>query len=351
MHPFRAFLLITLGKADAFDKTPTSRDWEIIYRMARQQTLLGVLFDGIARLREEQRPPQAMYDEWAQLASRIPEIHATHERHVGELSGILEGLGLRGCILKGTALSHLYPVPEHRMCGDIDLWVRGTHRQILKTLDGAGYPVWNVLYQECKVGFFDDTVVEVHFHPSKMYNPFHNARLQRCLEALSPIRDEGPLTEPDARFNAIFCMAHMYRHYLEGGLGLRQMMDYYYVLQRLSPDDREPVMRRLKKLGMGRFTAAMMLSLQYNFGLEDEYLLCPPDRKLGRKLIEDAIAMGNFGILDKRNRPAAGEGPLKRFIRKNKRVFSNFKYYPGEVLWSPYARIHQFVWRLFNQYI
>ena len=125
-------------------------------------------------------------------------------------------------------------------------------------------------------------------------------------------------------------MAHMFRHYLEGGLGLRQMMDYYYILQVLDPADRQPVMDTLKRLGMDRFAAALMLSLQYNFGLEDEYLLCPPDRKLGRKLIEDAISMGNFGVLDTRNRAKKGEGPIGRFFRKNGRVFSNLRYYPGD---------------------
>jgi hypothetical protein len=184
-----------------------------------------------------------------------------------------------------------------------------------------------------------------------MYSPRRNARLQRCLERLSPIRDDVALTWPDARFNAVFCMAHMYRHYLEGGLGLRQMMDYYYILRVLPPADRAAVMQDLRQLGMGRFTAAMMMSVQYNFGLEDEYLLCPPDRKLGRKLIEDAISMGNFGVMDKRNRARAGEGRLGRFIRKNKRVFANFKYYPGEIIWSPWARVRQFVWRLFKGYL
>ena len=351
MHPFRKLLLISLGRIDSFEKVPTHRDWLMMFRMAKQQTLLGVLYDGIRRLPEEQRPQEGILNNWTELTGKIEEIHARHERHVRELADILKKLGLHGCLLKGTGLSHLYPVPDHRTCGDIDIWVRGTHDSILDAFDQAGYGIWNILYQECKVDVFEDTVVEVHFHPSKMYNPWHNARLQRWLEEHSPIRDDAALTEPDARFNAVFCMAHMFRHYLEGGLGLRQMMDYYYVLRVLDPADRQPVMDTLKRLGMGRFAAALMLSLQFNFGLEDGYLLCPPDRKLGRRLIEDAISMGNFGVLDTRNRAKKGEGPVGRFFRKNGRVFSNLRYYPGEVLWSPFARLSQFVWRLFKGYL
>ena len=351
MHPFRKLILISLGRADSFEKTPSRRDWFLMYNMARQQTLLGVLFDGIARLPEEQRPPQDLYEEWSALTDKIAAIHHLHEVRVREIGALFSRLGLHGCILKGTALARLYPAPERRMCGDIDVWVKGTHAEILKSLEDAGVSCHDILYQECKAELFEDVVVEVHFHPSKMYHPGHNAALQRCLEALSPIRDDRPLTEPDAPFNAVFCMAHMYRHYLEGGIGMRQMLDYYYVLRGLSAEERRIAMERLTKLGMKRFTAAVMLSVQYNFGLEDEYLLCPPDRELGKKLIEDMIAMGNFGRMDARNRAKAGERRVGRFLRKNQRVFSNFRYYPGEIIWSPFARLSQFVWRLFKGYL
>ena len=351
MHPFRKLILISLGRADSFEKTPSHGDWHLVFKMARQQTLLGVLFDAVQRLPQDQRPPESIYEEWQELSDKIAGIHQRHEARVRELEAILGRLGLHGCILKGTALSHLYPIPERRMCGDIDVWLKGTHDEILDTLEKAGYHSREILYQECKTDFFEDVEVEVHFHPSKMYHPGHNAKLQRCLEGLSPIRDDVVLTEPDAHFNAIFCMAHMYRHYLEGGIGMRQMLDYYYVLRQLDPADRQPVLSSLRDLGMERFTAAVMFSMQFNFGLEDGYLLCPPDPALGRKLIEDMLTMGNFGRMDKRNRARQGETRLGRFIRKNKRVFANFKYYPGEIIWSPYARIRQFVWRLFKGYL
>lgn len=319
--------------------------------MARKQTMLGVLFDGVARLPQEQRPPEGIYENWASLTERIAGIYQRHLQRTQELEKMLSSLGLHACILKGICMSQLYPVPERRICGDIDVWVRGTHKKILRAFHKAGYQTSEILYQECKVDLFPDTTVDIHFHPSKMYNPVLNARLQRCLKELSPIRDDATLVFPDARFNAVFCMAHMYRHYLEGGLGMRQMLDYYYILRVLPASERAATMRRLKWLGMGRFTAAMMMSLRFNFRLEDEYLLCEPNRKLGQKLVEDMISMGNFGVMDKRNRAVAGESRLARFMRKNKRVFSNFRYYPREVFWSPFSRICQFVWRLFNGYL
>ena len=351
MHPFRNLLLIAVGRETAFEQDPTPKVWEKLFNMARQQALVGILNEPVHRLPDAQLPPPEILEEWDSQTAKIARIYHTHEAHVNELEAILTRLGLHGCILKGTGLAHLYPQPERRMCGDIDLWVAGNRDAIVAAFEDAEYPIYDIIYQECKAGVFLDTEVEVHFHPSKMYNPFSNARLQRFFEQHSPIRDDAAITFPDARFNAVFCMAHMFRHYLEGGIGLRQMMDYYYVLRDLAPEDRGTVMKTLKRLGMKRFTACVMTCVQFNFGLEDGYLLCPPDKKHGKKLVNDIIAMGNFGVLDKRNYTFDGETKWATFRRKNARVFSNLRYYPREVIWSPFARVSQFVWRKVKGYL
>ena len=350
MHPFRNLLLISLGREPSFRKAPTRGDWVLMFTMAKFQALLGICYEGLTRLPEEQLPPPDLLYRWSRLAEKIADIHRLHEERVGELGGLLAAQGLHGCILKGTGLSRLYPVPERRMCGDIDVWVQGTHKSILAALQPA-YTVSGILYQECKVDFFPDVEVEVHFHPSKMYNPFLNARLQRYLEKESPIRGDAALTFPDARFNAVFCMAHMFHHYLEGGIGLRQMMDYYYILRVLAPEDRGGVMKALRHLGMGRFTAAMMESLRFNFGLEEEYYLCDADPRLGRKLMEETIVGGNFGILDQRNYEKENETRLYRFFRKSSRVLAHMNQYPREVIWAPYARLRHYFWRLLRGYL
>ena len=350
MHPFRNLLLVTLGRESSLQKIPTRGDWEMMLRMARFQALVGIGYEGITRLPQDQLPPLDILDRWARLADKVAGIHRLHEQRIVELEGLLAERGLHGCVLKGTGLARLYPFPERRMCGDIDLWLEGTHDSILKALE-PDVPVHGVLYQECKAEFFPDVVVEVHFHPSKMYNPFLNARLQRCLAVHSPIRPDRALTFPDLRFHALQCMAHMFHHYLEGGLGLRQMMDYYYLLLALDPADRAPVMAELKHLGMGKFTAAMMAAMRINFGLEKDYFLCEPDDSRGRKLVKDALSGGNFGVLDARNYGKQGESRLARFWRKNARVLSNLRQYPREVAWAPYARVKHFVWRMIKGYL
>lgn len=349
-HPFKQLILIALGKSDSLESALSPAQWSYMLRMAKVQTMVGVLWQGVRRLPVEQMPPQDLRERWETMADLVSAIHRTHLGHVNDLAEIFKDRGLHACLLKGTSLAALYPEPSSRQCGDIDVWVAGTHKDTLRALS-PDWHVSDVLWQECKVGFFDDTVVEVHFHPCKMYNPFLNARFQRTMERLSPISPDEPLTTPGARFNAVFCMAHMYRHYLEGGIGFRQMLDYYFVLERLDANDRAAVLKDLRHLGMGRFTAAVMHVMVKVFALEEEHLLCAPDVKYGSKLLKEALAMGNFGVLDPRNRGSKGETRLARFARKNARVWSHLLDYPRETFWSPYARVRQHLWRLINRYI
>ena len=356
MSPFRYLLYLSLGRQASPEKSLSGKDWEHLLSMARFQSLVGVLYEGILCLPKDRKPPEAVLSEWTRLAGLVAGLHSLQERRAEELGERLGTLGMDGYLLKGTGLSHLYPVPERRMGGDIDVWIPEPRSKTLARLRNGGIPVDGILYQECKAAFFKDTIVEVHFHPTKMYNPFLNARLQRFLrksirtESFSETPDRH-LMVPGAAFNAVFCMAHMLRHYLEGGIGLRQMLDYHYVLLALNPGARKGVMKELSRLGMGPFAGAVMHLLQYSFGLEDGYLLCPPDEKRGEKLVRDCVRMGNFGKGDPRNRARQEETRLGRFFRKNRRVFSNLRYYPREVVWSPFARIGQYCWRLFNGYL
>ena len=357
MHPFRKLLLVSLGLESSFEKDPSPEDWHRLYATARHQALLGVLNTGVHRLPERQRPPESILSEWDHLTGKIAEIYERHISREAELGDILKKMGLKGCILKGTGLARLYPEPCRRQCGDIDVWIQGSRKALLKAFSDR-FEVSEILYQECKVDIFDDVLVELHFHPTKMYDPFCNARFQRWCNRNSPFADRNhglsedeALCYPSALFNAVFCMAHMYRHYLTGGLGIRQMMDYSYVLRELTEAERGTAIRTLKRLGMGRFTAATMLALRYNFGLEDEYLLCEPDMKRGPKLVNDLYHMGNFGILDPRNHAAEGETKLGRFRRRNRRLFSYLRYYPREIIWAPFSRLAQHFWRRLRGYL
>ena len=81
------------------------------------------------------------------------------------------------------------------------------------------------------------------------------------------------------------------------------------------------------------------------FGLQKEYMICEPDEKAGRFLLNEIKRAGNFGQYDPRIREAHSGGIVKLYMKNVKRIFGMVRYYPSEVLWAPLWKIWHFVWR------
>ena len=152
---------------------------------------------------------------------------------------------------------------------------------------------------------------------------------------------------PNAAFNRVYILVHIYRHLFAEGIGLRQLLDYYFVLQQgFTESEREETLRMLRSLGMMRFTRAVMWMLQEVFGMPDRYLLTSPDAKEGRFLLDEIMLAGNFGKYDERMQRAAGEGTFRWGLRKVLRNFRFVRSYPSEVLWSPIFKVWHLFWRI-----
>ena len=144
-----------------------------------------------------------------------------------------------------------------------------------------------------------------------------------------------------------YLLLHMYKHLTGEGIGLRQMMDYYYVLQQsLSEEAQQQVVRRIEDFKMMRFAHATMYVMREVFGLEEEYLLVAPDEKAGRFLLDEIMQAGNFGKYDTRLKRKRNETAWFRLVRSLKRNARFLSYYPNEVLWNPVFRTWQFLWRM-----
>ena len=138
--------------------------------------------------------------------------------------------------------------------------------------------------------------------PTWMYSPFADRRLQRFFREEARWDETVPgggFHVPSERLNLVFVLLHIYRHFFTEGVGLRQLLDYFFVLRNCSDaSERQHVMSVLKSLGVARFTAAVMWVLAMCFRLEEEYMLCPPDEVEGRFLLIEVMKAGNFGQYD-----------------------------------------------------
>ena len=197
--------------------------------------------------------------------------------------------------------------------------------------------------------------VEVHFTPSYMNSPMANAKMQTWFERLADLqysnRTElpdglGEIAAPTLSFNLVYILSHLYRHVFSEGIGVRQLLDYYYVLTKEdSQENRIVAARSIEQLGMKRFARAVMYIMVELFGMDRRYLLFEPDELEGKFLLEEVLIGGNFGQYDKRLGDKSHETVGRRWLRMSVRNMRFVKHYPSEALCEPLFRTWFWMWK------
>jgi hypothetical protein len=369
---------VAIGNRQALTSRPTDEEWELLYSECEKHALLGIAFCGVERLPREQFPPFDVAAEWVHDA----QVAKERNQKVTKISEIvcrqLEKDGFWTCILKGQANLINYPewLRDYRTSGDIDLWAwplniggnrRGIKDVILYSIDnankaGIGYPA--VRYNNTELPGVWPIEVEIHHRPSFMNCWYRNRRLQQwCKDNIgdSVNVSVSGCTLPIATtsFNAVYQLSHIYCHLFDEGIGLRQILDYYFVLQTLSVplhrgmcgdvrDERLEIMHVIEHFGMKKFASAMMYVLQTVFAMPDEYLICKPNEKEGKFLLSEIMQAGNFGKYDERIKRVEGsylKVQCNHAFEKWKHNLRLIAHYPEEVLWEPIFRVYHYVWR------
>lgn len=382
---FFELLQIAIARRERFTHTPTAEEWGELYALAQKQAMVGIAFRGVEQLPEEQRPPKALLMQWYMATERIKTLNTDMDRKALAVANKFLEEGFPGMVLKGQGLAKLYerphpnPLPrrgnsvtaenhpdgnskqensqfsikEYRTPGDIDIWLHGERKDILNYVR-RHVPDCRPVYHHVDFPVINGLDIEVHFTPSWMNSPVTNRRLQRFFDGERlRVKGEGleakgqQLPVPSLAFNRVYILVHIYRHLFHEGIGLRQLLDYYFVLtQGFTPEEREETMRVLHSLKMTRFTAAVMWVLQEVYGMDSRYLLVAPDEREGRFLLSEIMLAGNFGHYDERLQHEKGESALHWGLRKVKRNFRFVRSYPSEVLWSPLFKLWHWFWRV-----
>lgn len=358
---FFELLQLSIG---IIEKVPATEDtnWEEIFAVAKKQSLTGVMYSGIKKLPQEQRPPKKILLNWYLVTEKIKKRNL----HLNEMAvRIVEQYtaeGFQVCILKGQGNALMYPDPMKRNSGDIDIWMKPTEDDVsMKTIRSIVNKYVMEHYKKYKIRFYhieylvDKIHVEAHYVPGIMNNPLYNARLQRYYRIHQKEQydnwkklpyDTGQIPVPTYEFNVIFQLSHMMHHYFDEGIGLRQMMDYYFVLKKQNEGrcKKEDLQRTLNYLGLWKFAGAVMYVMQCVFLLEQEFLIAPVDEKRGQSLMRVILKGGNFGKYSRLTKHGAGS----KYLLKNWRSIRLVKEYPAEALSEPLFRTWHFFWRFFN---
>jgi len=344
-------LQIAIGtrSTESFRALP-DEEWDKVFADAKKQAVVGLLSQAVFMLPQELMPYRKLKLELAFHAQKIQTSNQRLNECSAKLYADLHALGLRSCLLKGQGTALLYKDPSLRQVGDIDMWVAGGTKAVLNILRSK-WTTKEVFYHHVDVDVFGKLPhVEIHFTPSWMNNPFSNRKLQAYFSAQEEAQLERlvpgvSFPVPDPCFNLVYNMAHLYRHLLFEGLGLRQIIDYYYILESSAEQQRCQVSQIIDSLGMRRFAQALMFVLRELLHMDSSLFLSDPSAKYGKQLLEVISLGGNFGKHDARNKGFYSHSAPVRLYLRMKRLLAFALAYPSEVLWAPYYKIWQFLWR------
>lgn len=344
----------------------SNMDWRQLYSFATKQTIIGICFDGIRRLSEEypeelKKNPieRDLLMTWMGVSQQIRRQNMKVNVVASKLYSMLREDGLRCCILKGQGNALMYPNAYSRNPGDIDVWVNASREQITEYAKKHFELGDDIRYQHIETSV-DGVPVELHFFPCTMNNPIYNARLQKwfkrnvdlqCSNVVSLPDGIGEIAIPTTAFNVVYQLTHLYHHFFDEGIGMRQIIDYYYVVSMLNVNCEMLTWlpKELKYLGLWKFAGAVMYVLHEVLGLSGEKIIAPMDEKRGKLLLAEILNGGNFGKHFTKYGHFTQQGMAKKYFLKIWRNMHFVRYYPAEALSEPIFRTWHFFWRMKNK--
>ena len=408
---FFDFLRFCIGSAKEIPDSLKEADWKELYAIAKKQCLVGVLFDGIKKLPAEHvGMEKELLLQWMAESQMLEKANVRLNDTAIQVSEWFRKKGFRTCILKGQGNALMYPNPYSRTPGDIDIWVEGGDKRVISFVRSIS-PHEKACYHHIEFPSYKGVEVEVHYRPSFLLCFRHNRKLQKYYERVKEeqfshrvmLGEQGGIAIPTVEFNLIFQLTHIYAHLMNEGIGLRQLLDYYYVLcdfykvyqnsskitpslftlkegstshpdplssgarektalrcseplrckdggpSKVSPgcagwDRLGMVQKELKELGLWKFAGGIMYIMQEVFGMPASRLIVPPNEKYGKFVLNEVLEAGNFGKHDERNR--FGKSKLGHNLQRVYRDIRLVRYFPAEALSEPFFRVWHFFWRL-----
>ena len=348
--------------ADPDNFKPDSTDWRAVLRIAKEQTMMVVVTDGIETLPKELWPQKEVMMKLAMMRVKTSQAHQLLNSTIAQIVAALEAEGVHSVLLKGQGIAQNYRRPESRTCGDIDLYTGlGGYTRAYEIIEALHEGRPHKEAAECTHHLHTDlngVEVEIHRQTSFLHGKRMDANFQEWSkqsldelfgsEALEMWDNGGTAVAlAPATYNAFFILHHAVRHMTTEGVGFRQICDWVMLLHRChSQVEVQLLSRKLKELRMERIWAEFgRLAVNYLGLPADELPLAPanlaPTRRT-HKLLQHIFISGNFGRFDANGRDHSQVPYLVRkwrsFTFQSKRLVKLFRLFPG------YATAYMWHW-------
>lgn len=280
---------------------PPVTDWRTVIAFAQKQALTGICIPTEC----PENLSKELLLQWIGQVQLIECHNKLLNRRIEQLFGMLEQAGFECCLLKGQGNAERYPNPLARCSGDIDVWIDADEDKVYQYVRHIT-PDAEESFKHVHFPVFEDASVDAHSMPLRFYSSHYRRRLERWISRnkaeqfehkIKLTGTEREVSVPTGRFNAVYQMGHMLIHTLDEGVGLRQVVDYYYVLKGMEISERERIelAETFRHLGMYKFTRAIMWIETHVLGLPIGRCIVDPDSRYGERLLKDILEGGNFG--------------------------------------------------------
>ena len=360
---FLEVLQIALGTRRTLSRIPSAAEWGDIYGEARKHCVTGFCLQAFSldggQWGDLHGLPLELKLRWLGKGEKCADTNRRLDAQCRQLSDKLTQSGYWNCLLKGQGVARLYPHPEWREAGDIDIWVDGGRTRLVSMVRRVTGRRDEVTYHHTDFHVFPKTHVELHFTPTWLFNPRRNRALQRWFRTHRQSQtgdDRFPVPVPTDEFNVLYLLLHIFRHVFDEGIGLRQLVDYFYALARYrSRHASLSLMSEMRPLlrcfGLLRFAGGLMWVMEQALGLPRERMIAQPDAKVGVWLLDDILAGGNFGRFSPENQSATHVRRPDRLWWRLRLSLRRIRLFPGEALWEMPWRVWHFLWRWWHGYL
>ena len=294
------------GNEPVLQRVVSDEEWDEIYAISKEQTVSGIMLDAVAKLPEEKKPGTKLRLKWIILQKSI---EAQNKKMNGALLALLaemKGHSIEPYLLKGQGVAQNYPLPAHRICGDIDIYFTPQYfEQAISFFTSKGCEIeGNAKDSHCETSYMDFKV-EIHRKSATFYTKRLQRRYDEIVDSLlaegkSFVEIDGCKVEVFPHMaNAMQMLSHMLRHIIFSGLGLRQICDWVLFVNKYWAEiDKEKFVEYAKELQLWEtYKAVTAIAIDY-LGLPAEYTIGEINRreiKNAKKVLCLVMQYGNFG--------------------------------------------------------
>lgn len=371
---FFRLLRFALGTEETCPKMHLN-DWRAMFQIAKKHAITGIIgsalknIGGDVLIEKDATSLDAFTDlimDWMGEVMKIARRNLKVNHDVIEVFGKLERQGVQCCLLKGQGNALMYPDSNTRTSGDIDVWVRfkdsvntdANIRKIIRKVKDV-HPCSMAAYHHIDIPDVNGTPVEAHYRPQFLFSYRHNKHLQEYFYKWADVQfnnkvrfANSEISVPTPEFNIVFQLSHIYNHLFHEGIGLRQIIDYFYVLKafksrfsdaRGANGLRKDYVSLFNLVGLYHIAGAIMWILITRLGMPIEWLLVEPDEQRGKFVLNEIMQGGNFGKSDERYH--FSNNPIGKNLQRFQRDCRLLNYFPSEAISEPLFRLWHAWWR------